>query len=103
MCFTQILLILFVWILVTKPHDLFFIIKKLKTIKASFIKSFFIKDIDESLETEQINFYLKRIINLEGYYYGNYDLTTIKEKYYTLIINNAFIENEIVPDLIEKH
>ncbi|AAU03557.1 DUF2672 domain-containing protein [Rickettsia typhi] len=103
MSLTQILLSLFVVILVIKPHDLFLIIKKFKTIKAFVIRSFFINTIDESLETEQINFYLKRIINLEGYYYGNYDLTTIKEKYYTLIVNNAFIEKESVHDIIEKH
>ncbi|HJD58803.1 MAG TPA: DUF2672 domain-containing protein [Rickettsia endosymbiont of Ceroptres masudai] len=105
MSLTQILLILFVGILVTKPHDIFIIIKEFKKIKAHLIniKSSIIKNIDEPLETEQVNFYLKKIINLEGYYHGNYDLTTITEKYYTLIINNDLIENESTPDITEKH
>ncbi|AFB31074.1 MULTISPECIES: DUF2672 domain-containing protein [spotted fever group] len=105
MSLTQILLILFVGILVTKPHDIFIIIKELKKIKAYLIniKSSIVQNIDEPLETEQVNFYLKKIINLEGYYHGSYDLTTIKEKYYTLIINNDLIENESVPDITEKH
>ncbi|CEO16919.1 hypothetical protein RMONA_02575 [Rickettsia monacensis] len=105
MSLTQILLILFVGILVTKPYDIFIIIKEFKKIKAYLIniKSSIIKNIDEPLETEQVNFYLKKIINLEGYYHGNYDLTTIKEKYYTLIINNDLIENESAPDITEKH
>ncbi len=105
MSLTQILLILFVGILVTKPDDIFIISKEFKKIKAYLIniKSSIIKNIDEPLETEQVNFYLKKIINLEGYYHGNYDLTTIKEKYYTLIINNDLIENESTPDITEKH
>ena len=101
MSLTQILLILFVVILVTKPCDIFIIIKEFQKIKAYLIsiKSYVIENIDEPLETEQINFYLKKIINLEGYYHGNYDLTTIKEKYYTLIINDELIKNESVPDI----
>ncbi|MCC8467856.1 MAG: DUF2672 domain-containing protein, partial [Rickettsia endosymbiont of Eriopis connexa] len=62
MSLTQILLILFVGILVTTPHDIFIIIKEFKKIKAYLIniKSSIIKNIDEPLETEQINFYLKK-------------------------------------------
>ncbi|MCZ6901695.1 MAG: DUF2672 domain-containing protein [Rickettsia endosymbiont of Ixodes persulcatus] len=105
MSLTQILLILFVGILVTKPSDIFIIIKEFKKIKAYLIniKSSIIKNIDEPLETEQLNFYLKKIINLEGYYHGDYDLMTIKEKYYTLGINNDLIENESATDITEKY
>ena len=105
MSLTQILLILFIGILVTKPSDIFIIIKELKKIKAYLIniKTSIIKNINEQLETEQLNFYLKKIINLEGYYHGDYDLTTIKEKYYTLVINNDLIENESATDITEKY
>lgn len=105
MSLTQILLILFVGVLVIKPRDIFIIIKEFKKIKEYFvnIKSSIIKNIDEPLETEQVNFYLKKIINIEGYYHGDYDLRTIKEKYYTLVINNDLIENESATDITEKY
>ncbi|WP_347939235.1 DUF2672 domain-containing protein [Rickettsia oklahomensis] len=104
MSLTQILLILFVGILVTKPSDIFIIITEFKKIKAYLINinSSIIKNIDEPLETERLNFYLKKIINLEGYYHGNYDLTTIKEKYYTLI-NNDLLKTKSVTDVTEKY
>ena len=44
-----------------------------------------------SSETEQLNFYIQKIINLEGYYDGDYDLITVKEKYNKLVI--SVIEN----------
>ncbi|WP_341787306.1 DUF2672 domain-containing protein [Rickettsia endosymbiont of Cantharis rufa] len=105
MSLTQILLILFVGVLVIKPRDIFIIIKEFKKIKGYLIniKSSIIKNIDEPLETEQVNLYLKKIINIEGYYHGDYDLKTIKEKYYTLVINNDLIENESATDITEKY
>ncbi|ABV73010.1 putative ABC transporter ATP-binding component [Rickettsia canadensis str. McKiel] len=105
MSLTQILLILFIGILVTNPSDIFIIIKEFKKIKAYLIniKTSIIKNVNEQLETEQLNFYLKKIINLEGYYHGDYDLTTIKEKYYTLVINNDLIDNESATDITEKY
>ncbi|MGL4226580.1 MAG: DUF2672 domain-containing protein [Rickettsia sp.] len=105
MSLTQILLILFVGVLVIKPCDIFTIIKEFKKIKEYLIniKSSIIKNIDEPLETEQVNFYLKKIINIEGYYHGDYNLRTIKEKYYTLVINNDLIENESATDITEKY
>jgi len=107
MSLAQILLILFVGVLVTKPSDIFIIIKEFKKIKAYLanIKSSIIKNnylVDESLETEQVNFYLKKIINIRGHYHGDYDLTKIKEKYYALVINNDLIENESTINMIEK-
>ncbi|HJD55629.1 MAG TPA: DUF2672 domain-containing protein [Rickettsia endosymbiont of Pyrocoelia pectoralis] len=90
MSWTQLILTFLITILVIKPNEIFLIAKQVKKIKLYLynLKSFIMKNnclIKNKSDTKKINFYLQKIIALEGEYEGNYDLITIKEKYHKLI------------------
>lgn len=84
MSLTQTLIVLFIGLFVIKPNDIPVLIKQIKKIKSYFNK-------DSSLEVEKLNFYIQKIIGIEGCYDGDYNLMAIKEKYNELVksvINN---------------
>lgn len=89
----EILVILLIAILVAKPSDISFIIKKIRQIKKTinsyqtslnnFIENQF-EDIETNLSIEDknnINYFLKKIIDLKGKYEGKYDIESIKKEY----------------------
>lgn len=94
----EILVVMLVAMIVTKPEDIPVIIKKIQEFKlyCSAVKNqllaYITKDlkIDNDIDilennAEQLNFYLEKIINIQGYYDGNYSLDELKEKYDKLI------------------
>ncbi len=94
----EILVVMLVAMIVTKPEDIPVIIKKIQEFKlyCSAVKNqaltYITKDlkIDNDIDilendAEQLNFYLEKIINIQGYYDGNYSLNELKAKYDKLI------------------
>lgn len=84
MSLTQTLIVLFIGLFVIKPDDIPMLMKQIKQIKSYF------SNVGSS-EVEQLNFYIQKIINIEGYYDGDYNLAAMKEKYNKLVksvINN---------------
>lgn len=84
MSLTQTLIVLFIGLFVIKPDDIPMLIRQIKQIKSYF------SNVGSS-EVEQLNFYIQKIINIEGYYDGDYNLAAMKEKYNKLVksvINN---------------
>ncbi|WP_425363217.1 DUF2672 domain-containing protein [Candidatus Tisiphia endosymbiont of Hybos culiciformis] len=92
----EILVVMLVAMIVTKPEDIPIIIRKIQEFKlyCSAVKNqaliYITKDlkIDNDIlanDAEQLNFYLERIINIQGYYDGNYSLNELKAKYDKLI------------------
>lgn len=92
MSLTQTLIVLFIGMLLMEPNDIFKVIKKIKNIKTYLVNTD--NQIDELSTSEQLNFYIQKIINIEGYYDGDYNLTVVKEKY------NKLIKSVIDSDLI---
>jgi len=82
MSLTQTLIVLFTGLLVMKPNDIPMIIKQIKKIKSYLTNN---NQLDNLSEIGQLNFYIQRIISIEGYYDGNYDLVTVKEQYNKLV------------------
>lgn len=84
MSLIQTLIVLFIGLFVIKHDDIPMIINQIKKIKSYF------SNVDSSV-VEQLNFYIQKIISIEGHYDGDYNLVAIKEKYNKLIksvINN---------------
>jgi len=92
----EILVILLIAMLITKPEDIPIIIKKIQELKlyCTNFKNQALHYITNDLEInadilasnpEQLNFYLEKIINLQGYYDGNYSLQELKMTYDELI------------------
>ncbi|MGI4752611.1 MAG: DUF2672 domain-containing protein [Janthinobacterium lividum] len=84
MSLIQTLIVLFIGLFVIKPDDIPMLINQIKKIKSYF------SNVDSS-EVKQLNFYIQKIISIEGCYDGDYNLVAIKEKYNKLIktvINN---------------
>ncbi len=96
MSLSEILVVILVAILVAKPEDIPVIIKKIQKFKLyiSNIKdqalSYLTEDvkIDDIIldhSPEQLNFYLERIINMQGHYEGDYSLKELKARHNELI------------------
>ncbi|MGX6960124.1 MAG: DUF2672 domain-containing protein [Rickettsia endosymbiont of Pentastiridius leporinus] len=90
MSWVQLILIFFIALLVIKPNEIFLIAKQVKKIKLYLdnLKPLIIKNnclTENQSDIEKLNFYLQKIIVLEGSYDGDYNLITIKEKYHKLI------------------
>ncbi|WP_375327221.1 DUF2672 domain-containing protein [Candidatus Tisiphia endosymbiont of Nemotelus uliginosus] len=92
----ELLVVILVAIIVTRPGDIPIIITKIQQLKLYFsgiqnkIRSYITQDIgmDNSMlenSPEQLNFYLERIINMQGYYEGDYSLNNLKAKHNELI------------------
>lgn len=82
----ELLVVFIVAILLIKPADIphiakniRYIIKYIKSIQKDFFSYF--EDMDE---TEEINKYLTKIIELDGEYKGDYDLVEIRKYYQKL-------------------
>ncbi|MDF2965947.1 MAG: hypothetical protein K0Q51_1335 [Rickettsiaceae bacterium] len=95
--FSEIIVVLIVAVLVLKPEDVPILAKKFKELKNYFID--FKKEINKNIDQltdqaditkaaeediEEINFYLKRIVELGSSYNGNYDLEEIRSHYKAL-------------------
>lgn len=74
MSLTQTLIVFFIGLFVIKPDDIPMLIRQIKQIKSYF------SNVGSS-EVEQLNFYIQKIISIEGYYDGDYNLAAMKEKY----------------------
>ncbi|MCC8417261.1 MAG: DUF2672 domain-containing protein [Rickettsia endosymbiont of Bryobia graminum] len=92
----EILIVALVAIIVAKPEDIPILLKKIQQFKSYFsdiknqLLSYVTKDIkieNMTLENtpEQLNYYLERIIDIQGYYEGNYSLEDLKAKHKELI------------------
>ena len=100
----ELLVVLIVAILVIKPEDLPLIIKKLQNFfdiitktRAEIISYFSSDQKEDTVENDnidQINFYLKKIVNLGSTYEGEYSLTKIKAHYQELIKELMETENK---------
>lgn len=95
MSFGELLVVAIVAILVMKPEDIPIILQKFHQLKSYFanikqdISAYLNKElaVDKDLreEFEQINFYLQKIIELNGTYEEEYSLQKVKAKYHQLI------------------
>lgn len=102
----EIIIIILVGLLVVKPTDIPVIIKKIKYLKNHFINikttalSYVSEELDitsfesspkeleqEQLNPEQLNFYLQKIIDIQGHYNGDYTLIALKTTYNELVID----------------
>ena len=102
----EVLVIILIAILLIKPKDIPIIIDKVKDCAKFFRKlkaeifSHFDNELnaqdkllqDEFEQVDRINFYLEKIIQIEGKYEGNYDIDSIKDKYFAL--NNTISHNK---------
>lgn len=92
----EMLIVALVAIIVAKPEDIPVILKKIQQFKSYFSNvknqalSYLTEDIkieNVTLENtpEQLNYYLERIIDIQGYYEGDYSLKDLKAKHNELI------------------
>ncbi|WP_375318856.1 DUF2672 domain-containing protein [Candidatus Tisiphia endosymbiont of Oplodontha viridula] len=106
----EILVVMLVAMIVTKPEDIPIIIKKIQEFKlyCSAVKNQLLAYITKGLKidndivennAEQLNFYLEKIINIQGYYDGNYSLDELKTKYDKLIK----IKSTEYKNMMEEH
>ncbi|MFY9589296.1 Sec-independent protein translocase subunit TatA/TatB [Rickettsia endosymbiont of Halotydeus destructor] len=89
----EIIVVILIALLVIKPEDIPIIMKKIHEIKSYFTNfrnktiSYIIND-DEGKELnediEQLNFYLQKVISINGKYDGDYTLEKVKQKYHVL-------------------
>jgi len=93
--FGEIIIVILVALLVVKPADIPIIVKKIHQLKSYFTNmktialSYVTKELDiDSFEQdpEQLNFYLQKIVNIQGFYDGEYNLTALKAKYNELVM-----------------
>lgn len=96
--FGEIIIVILVALLVVKPADIPIIIKKIHQLKSYFTNikttalSYVTKELDiASFEQnpEHLNFYLQKIINIQGFYDGEYNLTELKAKYNELVMDEV--------------
>lgn len=96
MSFGEILVVMLIALMVTKPQDIPLIVKKIQQFKlyCLALKKQLLLSVSEDLHTdldfiedntEQLNYYLQKIINIQGYYNGNYSIAELKENYDRLI------------------
>ncbi|XVN42431.1 MAG: DUF2672 domain-containing protein [Candidatus Rickettsia vulgarisii] len=94
----EMLIVTLVAIIVAKPEDIPVILKKIQQFKSYFsdIKNQSLFYIAEDIKVEnitlentpeQLNYYLERIIDIQGYYEGDYSLKDLKAKHNELIKN----------------
>lgn len=105
MSFGELCVVAVVAIVIMKPEDLPIIIKKFKYVKKYFenlkteIVGFFDKELqldNKELESnvDEINQYIKKIINIGGTYEGDYSLQDIKDKYKQLVLKKVEQEKD---------
>jgi hypothetical protein len=90
---SEILVILIICVLVLKPEDIPIIAKKFIEFKNYIfgIKDEIVAKIHQEVYSDieddiaDINQYLEKIIEIEGKYDGDYNLTSVKKKYINLI------------------
>lgn len=102
--FSEILIVGLVAILVTKPSDIPKVIKFIRE-KISYLKSWkkqltdyvekeVLNEPDNSShsaeETDQMNFFLEKIIEKEGKYQGEYNLSAVKAHYHQMLVKEKF-------------
>lgn len=103
MSFGELIVIVIIAIFVIKPEDLPIIMKKLLQLQKSFrnFKNNALSYIEETIEADDkkiiddvndINFYLQKIISIEGNYEGEYSKKAVKDKYQEIIKNQIEIE-----------
>lgn len=96
MSFGEILVILIVALFVVKPEDIPAMISKFqhfrslftdwkKEILSSLSGATILNDEDLIKEAAELNFYLEKIIDLQGHYDGEYSIEKVKSKYYNLV------------------
>jgi len=92
----EILVILIVALLVIKPEDIPIITKKLLYFRTYItnLKNEIFEGVAEELpsdsklidkELDEFNFYLEKIIKIEGNYHGEYELSALKKRYNKLV------------------
>ncbi|NDB84373.1 MAG: DUF2672 domain-containing protein [Alphaproteobacteria bacterium] len=96
MSFGEIFIVIIIAIIVLKPEDYGSILKSLRSFYAYFnnikrdienhISDISADLLQDELDQEQINFYLKKIFALEGSYKGEYSLQEIKKYYHKLLV-----------------
>lgn len=92
----ELLVVMLIALLVMKPSDLPIVIGKIRDLTkllSKFKQEIFdyFKDqkvVDIESELDEINFYLERIIKIEGKYDGIYELDSIRKKYLELTKNS---------------
>jgi hypothetical protein len=96
MSLAEILVVMLVAIMVTKPEDIPVIIKKLQQFKlyCLTIKKQLLLYITQDLKTdpsiiendaELLNFYLQKILSIQGHYDGSYSISELKKNYDKLV------------------
>jgi hypothetical protein len=95
--FSEILLVLLVSVLLLKPEDLPLIMRKFIELKNYIfgIKEEIVTKIHQEIGAEiendvaDMNKYLEKIIEIEGKYDGDYNLSSVQKKYTTLLKNST--------------
>lgn len=94
----ELLIILIVIVLVIKPEDIPILLQKLHSllgyitklkqeIFGNFYQEFEILHYEREQNTEELDFYLKKIISIEGQYTGQHTVKALKNHYYQLLRN----------------
>lgn len=107
MSFGELCVVSIVAIIIMKPEDLPAIIKKFKYVRKYIarLKIEVINYFDKELQIEhkelgqdvdEINSYIKKIINLGSNYEGDYSLPDVKDKYKRLVIEKVNQEKDQV-------
>ncbi len=95
MSFAEFSIVILLAILLIKPKDLPFIVKKLKEtfLYLSSLKKEVMKELDilssespKKEHYEEINLYLKKIMELDATYTGEYKISDIKAFYHKLLL-----------------
>ena len=92
----EILVVMLVALMVTKPEDIPAIVKKIQQFKLNCLAIkkqlllYITEDIkkDSSInenDTELLNFYLQKILSIQGHYDGNYSISELKKNYDRLV------------------
>lgn len=92
----EILVVMLVALMVTKPEDIPVIVKKIQQFKlyCLTIKKQLLLYITEDINTdssinendaELLNFYLQKILSIQGHYDGNYSISELKKNYDRLV------------------
>ncbi len=105
MSLSELLVIVIVAILLLKPEDLPKIFAKLKQVRQfiSNTKWEILTHVDNNLEdakelaeeAEEMNYYLEKIVKIEGDYTGEYSITSLKN-YYTKLVKKELLSEEEV-------
>jgi Sec-independent protein translocase protein TatA len=95
MSFSEILIVILLAVIILKPEDYISLIKNLRSIY-KYIRSFRLEieneiskiteEDDNKISSEEVNFYIQKILELNEKYDGDYSLEDAKAQYHRLLL-----------------